>query len=224
MLQDNPLVTDVMFSPEAGLATKRSRRDKILTRIKRDWQMTVPQDVLAFYDEMNGCEIRWESTAPSPYAHHSTSHLESLEVLFGGIKGLRTRKWRPEVFEGSFFYQPWQVEAGEELSLQRRCKLVESIEGVSSEIGVVFEEDGRSTSLYVYDKLDPYRMSIDLPTYLEYHCKLLGYSYWYYVFLEAPESWHMNSLHLGTVFKLFPDMEPVLSARAHEINFPIQLS
>jgi hypothetical protein len=149
-----------------------------------------------------------------PYAEHSSSLLSPLEQMFGGYSGLRTRTWSPAVFSGTF-YQPWQEEEGEEydLTIPKSCKLVEGIEGVSSEIGVVFEDGGQKNTVYVSDKLDFYRLTLDLSAYLEHHLMFLGHSYWYYLFADKPEGWMLNSMHPDSMATLFPDMAPLLAER-----------
>ena len=210
MFRKNPLVTSVQFRPSRGLGAQAARRTRILDRIKRDWQLTVPPDILAFYDAMNGLELIWESTASSPYASRSVSRLSSLEVMFGGHWGMKAPTWSPAVFSGTFF-QPWQEEDGCDLSLPKSCKHVEGIEGVSSDVGVVL--GGDESVVYVTSKLDFHRLTLDLPAFLEHHLMFLGHSCWYYLFVERPRPWMLNSVHPDSMITLFPDMAPLLSAR-----------
>jgi hypothetical protein len=214
-LRQHPLVTDVSFSPNPPVA------QEVIDRAERDWGITLPAEILDFYRSMDGFTLEWESTAENNYAKRSRAQVNTLERVFGGFSGMNSGEpWEPWVFdeiltnewvEDEYFAaggpDDYRQEGEFDYSLNFRSFWVESVEGVSDELGVCFDESKTKTQMIYFSRLEPIELMLDFDGYIENMLAFMGYSYWPFMFIEREQlmGYHVNSLHPDVILEFFPE-------------------
>ncbi|CAN0523560.1 unnamed protein product, partial [Laminaria digitata] len=164
--------------------------------------------MLDFYTRLDGYELVWESTSEDDYARYASVALNSLDRVFGGYNGMSEEEpWSADCFN-EIFWMDWQDEDDDDydLALSKSAKWLEGIEGVSQELGVVLDKETGEPKIYLCDELDMYPLALDFEGYIEMHVKLLGYPYWYFLFIDGAPGYMMNSINIETIIDFFPDM------------------
>lgn len=208
-LEAHPNVTDMFFSPNPPV------KQKVIDRVKSDWGITLPEPMEAFYRQMDGFELTWETDLDDDYASYQSAFSKTLDRVFGGWDGMKHKgKWDHDVFEGTL-WQDWaweEYEDGEEaFGWIEGAKHLESIEGVSMELAL-YVNDGK-TRIAIIDELECLPTKLDFEAYLECQIKLLGYSYWFFFFIDDPESYHHQNFNTDVIFDLLPDARALIEPR-----------
>lgn len=207
-LEAHPNVTEVYFLPNPPV------QQKVIDRVKRDWGITLPESMEAFYRQMDGFELTWETDLDDDYASYQSAYSKSLAKVFGGWDGMKQRKkWTEDVFEDTL-WQDWMKEecldGEEEFAWIKGAKHLESIEGVSMELALHVEGD--KTRISLIDDRD-YPLTVDFEGYLECQIKLLGYSYWFFFFIDDPESYQHQNFNTEVMFDLLPESRSLIESR-----------
>lgn len=230
MLSRDPVITSVRFEPNDPVDAA------VIERVRRDWHVDVPDAMLAFFEQMNGYRLVWESTSHNSYARYCSSGVNPLEQVFGGRRGMKQqRTWGPSVFDEILWWRDditadlewgddeWLYEAvSGELPVTldaQRLKWLESIEGVSIEVGVELLEDGQTRVGLVDRELD--WLTLDFEAYIEGQLAWLGYSYWYGLYGQERNGVLLNSIDLSVMLGLFPDTRPELERLAQKWGLPL---
>lgn len=230
LLRAHPLVTSVSFEPNPPVA------QEVIDRVQRDWGITLPPEILDFYRSMDGFTLEWESTSEDDYAKGSRAQVNSLERVFGGFDGMDSDEpWDRLCFEDIFTndwvedeymeaggpdeYEP--VEGEPDYSYNFRAFWVESIEGVSDEVGLCFDEENGSTRMVYFETLEPLPLMLDFDGYVENMLTFMGYSYWPFMFIarEHLQGYHVNSLHPDAILEFFPEQRAFLQGLLEETSW-----
>ena len=230
VLERGPVITNMRFEPNEPVDPA------VLERVREDWHAEVPEAMLAFFEQMDGYRLVWESTSHNPYARYCSSGINRLEQIFGGRRGMKERRaWGPSVFdeilwwsdditsELEWFDDEWiHVAVTGEFPVvldAQRLKWLESIEGVAMEVGVELLEGGHTRVGLVDRELD--WLTLDFEAYIEGQLAWLGYSYWQGLYCQERNGVLLNSIDLSVMLGLFPDTRSELEQLAQRWELPL---
>lgn len=191
-LKANPHLKKIKFEPNPGV------RLSTLKRIKNKAGVELPEEMAAFYYYLNGFKLSWKWNNGSMELEGSVDLLP-LENVFGGTGGVLSKSWG-----GSFVKAfKWAGEGPKDAVLKSQFLVnyrLESVEGVSKEVGIQFDSDNSQpkTKLFLLDKGDARFLPVTFKVYIDRLIETMGLN-----------NWHETLIHPNPDFKerlssLFP--------------------
>lgn len=171
-LKANPNTKKLKFKANPGV------RKSSLGRIARETGLTLPDEMLQFYQYVNGFMLSWTWESGGTKIEGGVDLLP-LENVIGGVGGIRTKSWKGSPVNTL----KWSSKGGD-ASLVSHSKLnfrIESVEGVSKEVMIQFDMGNPKTApqLLLLEKGEITPLSASFDTYINRLMETLGMYNWH---------------------------------------------
>ena len=200
MLNSND-VEEVQFEPNPGVHIS------VLNKVTCVLGESLPESMVNFYSSMNGFQFSWtykNKNGEDPFSGQII--MPSLENVFGGEGGVRTKEWDEEAYKDILWHDDMPTEAIQSFYPLKRIEL---IEGVSMDVLIQFGAKGETPRLLLSDRLDLFSLNVSFEEYLFLLTQTRGFTYWQLHLLSLEEQKELNiSLpYLKQMKKIFPEAD-----------------
>jgi hypothetical protein len=173
LLKSSPHLKKIKFEPNPGV------RLSTLKRIKNQVGLELPDEIMAFYYYLNGFKLSWKWSDGSMELEGGVDLLP-LENVFGGRGGSLSKSWGGNFVKAFKWLDEDQNDAVLKSQSLANYRL-ESVEGVSKEVGIQFDLDDsqQPANLFLLDKGDARILPVTFQVYIDRLIATLGLNNWH---------------------------------------------
>ncbi|MCT4613630.1 MAG: hypothetical protein N4A49_01995 [Marinifilaceae bacterium] len=167
--------------------------ESVLRKIKKDYGRELPESMLAFFYQMNGCKLNWQYFG-SGEENYNENYIEAnlnilpLEQAMGGKYHQDYLDWSsPSLFkdeDSTYYYDKEMSELFPELAqLMTHARLIDDL---PDSIGffIDFEPNREDPTIYKVIRNDYYKIDIDFSKFIEARIMYAGISGWEYQYIN----------------------------------------
>ena len=195
-LRTNPDIDFKYYEDEPGF-----KRDKlpytanygvpevVLRKIKKDYGREIPESMLSFYYQMNGCKVRWEykKNTDDFWLEGKIYFLELEEVMGGKWNDIYLDWSSLELFKDEdavYYFKEEEAKEFPEMSeLMRHARIFDQ-QGEMRDYFIDFVDGQEEPDIYKINRTEFYKMDIDFITFIEARIEFVGISGWEYKFIK----------------------------------------
>ncbi len=190
LLKANPNIRKLKFEPHPGV------RSSSVKRIERALGVGFPEEMLLFYYYVNGFKLSWVWEKGNVKLEGNIDLLP-LENVFGGTGGIMSKSWKG-VFVKAL---KWRTENTANPVLRSQTMLnfrIESVEGVSKEVGIQFSADnsGSNPTLFLLTKGEAVPLPVSFTTYINRMLETMALQDWHETLLAPNSGFEDHLFHI----------------------------
>ncbi|GAA3625295.1 hypothetical protein [Flavivirga jejuensis] len=167
-------------------------KEVVLRKIKRDYGREIPESMLAFYYQMNGCRVQWEYNAPEDeeWLEGKINFLELEEVMGGKWKESYLEWNSPDLFKDEdtvYYFNEEEADDNPKMAELMLSARIFDEQGEMQDYFINFIKDQEEPDIYKIVRTNFYKMNIDFITFVEARIEFLGIKDWEYKYINDPD-------------------------------------